>query len=45
MVARASARMTAFGELEIRTPYSDRTQLLVDDLKTEIPPRFRKWDA
>jgi len=42
---RASATMTAFGEVEIRTPYSDRTMLLVDDLKQEIPARFRRWDA
>jgi hypothetical protein len=40
-----SARTTAFGELEIRTPYSDRTQLLIDDLKEQIPARFRRWDS
>jgi hypothetical protein len=44
MKGRASARMTAFGELEIRAAYSDRTQLLVDDLKESIPARFRRWD-
>jgi hypothetical protein len=41
----ASARLTPFGEVEIRTPYSERTRLLVDALKIEIPGRFRRWDA
>ena len=36
-----SARETAFGEIALRSPYS---QGLVDDLKTEIPARHRRWD-
>src|SRR4051794_33688991 len=44
MASTASATRTAFGELEIRTPYSDRTPLLVDDLKESIPAGFRRWD-
>jgi hypothetical protein len=41
----ASARTIAFGELEIRIPYSEQTRLLVDDLKEQIPARFRRWDG
>jgi hypothetical protein len=37
----ASARMTAFGEVELVFPYREA---LVDDLKQEIPARFRRWD-
>jgi hypothetical protein len=43
--SRASAKMTAVGELEIRTPYCDRTRLLVADLKSTVPGRYRRWDA
>jgi hypothetical protein len=38
----ASASRTAFGEIELRFPYRPA---LVDDLKSEIPRRFRRWDA
>jgi hypothetical protein len=39
----ASARATPFGgEVELRFPYRPA---LVDDLKQEIPARFRRWDA
>jgi hypothetical protein len=43
MTATARARETAFGgEVELRFPYREA---LVDDLKREIPGRFRRWDA
>jgi hypothetical protein len=38
---RASATKTAGGSVELVFPYSAD---LVDDLKTEIPGRFRRWD-
>ena len=38
---RAVARETAFGETELAFPFS---QDLVDDLKAEIPARYRRWD-
>ena len=41
MTALASAQKTAFGDYELTFPFC---QALVDDLKTEIPARYRKWD-
>jgi hypothetical protein len=37
----ATATMTAFGEVELTFPFDAD---LVDDLKSEIPARFRAWD-
>jgi hypothetical protein len=38
---RASATMTAFGEVELTFPFSEA---LREALKAEIPGRYRKWD-
>jgi hypothetical protein len=40
-VMSASARTTAGGGIALQFPYREA---LVDDLKQEIPPRFRHWD-
>jgi hypothetical protein len=39
--ARATCRLTAFGEAVLTFPYSAP---MVDDLKAAIPYRFRDWD-
>jgi hypothetical protein len=41
MSSLAAARETGFGEVELRFPFS---RDLVDDLKTEIPARHRRYD-
>ena len=41
MSALASAQKTAFGDYELTFPFC---RALVDDLKTEIPARYRTWD-
>ena len=42
---RPSATRTAFGELEIRTSYSERTLVFVNDLKESISARDRRPDT
>ena len=40
--AQPSARETAFHEIELVFPYATA---LIDELKTEVPARHRRWDA